>query len=66
MPDELDLKDLENLARVAEGRGTSLPEPALARLMRAGLVQRPARVCEGAPPYELTPAGLARVRSSDQ
>lgn len=66
MPDELDLQDLENLARVAEGRGASVDETALARLMRAGLVRRPPRVCEGAPAYELTPAGLARVRSSDQ
>jgi hypothetical protein len=66
MSDPLDREDLENLARVAEGRGSTLAEPALVRLMRAGLVQRPAHLCEGAPRYELTPAGLAWVRSSDQ
>ncbi|MEI7037856.1 hypothetical protein [Fulvimonas yonginensis] len=63
---ELDLEDLHHLARVAEGRGGALPEAAVARLMRAGLVRRPERLCEGAPSLELTPAGLARVRSSDQ
>jgi hypothetical protein len=66
MVQSLDLEDLHHLARVAEGRGGAVPEPAAARLMQAGLVRRPERVCEGAPPLELTPAGLARVRSSDQ
>ena len=66
MTDELDLTDLQHLARVAEGRGGSLPEAAVARLTRAGLVRRPEHPCEGAPALELTPAGLARVRSSDQ
>jgi len=66
MTDELDLEDLRHLARVAEGRGAAVPEAAVARLMLAGLVRRPEHVCEGAPVLELTPAGLARVRSSDQ
>lgn len=66
MADTLDLDDLLHLARVAEGRGGSLPEPAVARLMRLGLVRRPEHLCEGAPTLELTPEGLARVRSSDQ
>lgn len=66
MNDELDLEDLAHLARVAEGQGATVPEPAVARLMLAGLVRRPGRVCEGAPLLELTPAGLALVRSSDQ
>jgi hypothetical protein len=64
--DPLDLEDLRHLARVAEGRGASLPESAVVRLMQAGLVRRPDRICEGAPALELTPDGLARVRSSDQ
>ncbi|NUR21882.1 hypothetical protein [Frateuria sp.] len=66
MNDPIELEDLLHLARVAEGRGAALPEPAVARLMRQGLVRRPEHVCEGAPALELTPAGLARVRSSDQ
>jgi len=66
MNDELDLQDLDYLARVAEGRGQAVPEAAVARLMLAGLVRRPEHHCEGAPVLELTPAGLARVRSSDQ
>jgi hypothetical protein len=43
-----------------------VPEAAAARLMRRGLVRRPEHLCEGAPTLELTPEGLARVRSSDQ
>ena len=66
MTEPLDLEDLEHLARVAEGRGDALPERAIARLMLAGLVRRPEQVCAGGPALELTPAGLARVRSSDQ
>ena len=66
MTDELDLDDFRHLARVAEGRGAAVPEAALAKLMQAGLVRRPEHVRAGAPLFELTPAGLARVRSSDQ
>ena len=66
MTDPLDLEDLAHLARVADGRGADVPEGAVERLMHAGLVRRPEVVCAGAPVLELTPAGLARVRSSDQ
>ena len=66
MTDKLDLEDLAHLARVAEGQGATVPESAVVRLTLAGLVRRPEHVCEGAPVLELTPAGLARVRSSDQ
>lgn len=66
MTDRLDLDDLRHLARVAEGCGASLPEAAVARLILAGLVRRPEHRCEGAPEIELTPDGLALVRSSDQ
>jgi hypothetical protein len=66
MTDELNLEDLDHLARVAEGLGAELPEVAVARLMQAGLVRRPEHICAGAPALELTPAGLAQVRSSDQ
>jgi len=64
--DKLDLQDLAHLARVAAGQGATRPETAVARLTLAGLVRRPERLCEGAPALELTPAGLALVRSSDQ
>jgi hypothetical protein len=66
MTDKLDLDDLAHLARVAEGQGATVPEAAVARLLLAGLVRRPERVCQGAPTLELTRAGLALVRSSDQ
>jgi hypothetical protein len=66
MTDKLALEDLAHLARVAEGQGATVPEAAVARLSLAGLVRRPERLCEGAPVLELTPAGLALVRSSDQ
>ena len=66
MTDQLDLEDLGHLALVAEGRGADVPEAAVARLMLAGLVRQPGHVCAGAPALELTPAGLARIRSSDQ
>jgi hypothetical protein len=59
-------EDQDHLARVAEGRSADVPEAAVARLMLAGLVRRPARIGEDAPAHELTPAGLARIRSSDQ
>lgn len=66
MADELSLTDLECLAWVAEGRASRVPEAAVARLIERGLVQRPQRVAEHAAVLELTPAGLAHVRSSDQ
>lgn len=66
MIDDLSSQDLQCLAWVAEGRGALVPEAQVARLMLAGLVRQPERRCEGTPPLELTPAGLARVRSSDQ
>jgi hypothetical protein len=66
MTDELDLQDLDHLAHVAEGRGLAVPEAAVARLMLAGLVRRSEPSCGDSPMLELTAAGLARVRSSDQ
>jgi hypothetical protein len=66
MNDALHPEDLDHLARVAEGRSVDVPEAAVARLMLAGLVRRPACAGRDAPTLELTPAGLARIRSSDQ
>ena len=66
MTDELSLTDLECLAWVAEGRASQVPDAIAARLVARGLVQKPERSIAGAAPLELTPAGLAHVRSSDQ
>lgn len=66
MTEPLSLTDLACLAWVAEGRASLVPEAAAARLIERGLVQRPARATAGAAALELTPAGLAHVRSSDQ
>jgi hypothetical protein len=66
MNDALHFEDLDHLARVAEGRVADVPEAAVSRLILAGLVRRPAGIDHDAPALELTPAGLARIRSSDQ
>lgn len=66
MTDALSLAELECLAWVAEGRASLVPEAIVVRLIEHGLVQKPARHGVPAAPLELTPAGLAHVRSSDQ
>ncbi len=63
---KLDTKDLECLGWVAVGRPDLVTEATLERLCRAGLVRKPERMAESAVPLELTPAGLALIRSSDQ
>ena len=62
----LDPKDLECLGWVAVGRPDLVPEASVERLRVAGLVREPERVVAGAVALELTPAGLAFIRSSDQ
>ncbi len=62
----LDPKDLECLGWVAVGRPDLVSEASLERLHSAGLVRKPDRIAESAVPLELTPAGLALIRSSDQ
>jgi hypothetical protein len=66
MTEELSLTDLECLAWVAEGRASLVPDPVAMRLLQQGLVRKPQRHPEAAAALELTPAGLAHVRSSDQ
>lgn len=66
MTDTLSLSDLECLAWVAEGRASLVPDTVAMRLIQAGLVRKPIRIGPGTAVLELTPAGLARVRSSDQ
>ncbi|MFC4527241.1 hypothetical protein ISN76_11090 [Dyella halodurans] len=62
----LDSRDLECLGWVAVGRPDLVSEASLERLRSAGLVRQPERIAESAVPLELTPAGLALIRSSDQ
>jgi hypothetical protein len=66
MTDELSLTDLEGLAWVAEGRASRVSDTVAARLIEYGLIRKPERPVAGAAALELTPAGLAHVRSSDQ
>lgn len=66
MTDELSSQDLQCLAWVAEGCGGLVPQTHVERLTLAGLVRQPEHRGKDGPPLELTPAGLAHVRSSDQ
>jgi hypothetical protein len=66
MTADLSLSDLECLAWVAEGRASQVPDAAAARLTQAGLMRKPERTGPGTAALELTPEGLAHVRSSDQ
>lgn len=66
MAAELDPNDLDCLAWVAEGRAADVPDDVAARLLSAGLIIKFERGPNGHPTLELTPAGLAHVRSSDQ
>lgn len=59
-------QDARHLAQVAVGLGSQLSEDAVERLIEAGFVQRAPHRLPGAPELELTPSGLARIRSSDQ
>jgi hypothetical protein len=66
MAADLDSNDLDCLAWVAEGRAARVPDEVAARLLAAGLITQFQRGPDGHPTLELTPAGLAHVRSSDQ
>ena len=63
---DLSPEDYENLALVAQGQSSRLTESCAARLIAAGLVlEMPAsQVSEAS--LQLTSAGLALIRSSDQ
>jgi hypothetical protein len=62
----LDSKDYENLALVAQGQSSRLTESGAERLIAAGLVleMEASEVSEAS--LQLTAAGLALIRSSDQ
>lgn len=64
--DCLDAGDYENLALVAQGQSCLLDADASRRLLAAGLVSW-MEASEVAPAsFQLTPAGLALIHSSDQ
>jgi hypothetical protein len=63
---QLDPKDLEHLAWVAEGIASLVPESSAGRLLIAGLVRKVDPSIEGNAALELTEKGLAFIRSSDQ
>jgi hypothetical protein len=65
-PTELSPQDLECLAWVAEGMTSLVPEVCADRLLLAGFVQKREPTIEGNSALELTPVGLAFIRSSDQ
>jgi hypothetical protein len=63
---KLSPKDYENLARVAQGQGALLDDACAARLMAAGLILKMDASEVAAASLQLTSAGLALIRSSDQ
>lgn len=62
----MDPNDIECLSWVAVGRSELVPEAVVERLLVAGLVFRIAPIAGGPLALELTRAGLALIRSSDQ
>jgi len=62
----LDSGDYQNLAKVAQGQSSLLDPACAARLLAAGLVwwMDETEVAPGS--FQLTPAGLALIHSSDQ
>lgn len=63
---ELGPKDYENLAWVAQGQAFRLTDGCTQRLIAAGLVLRMDATEVSAASLQLTSAGLALIRSSDQ
>jgi len=63
---KLDPQDLECLAWVAEGMASLVSEASAGRLLMAGLVRQAESTSDGHLNLELTSAGLAVIRSSDQ
>ncbi|EIL91286.1 hypothetical protein [Rhodanobacter spathiphylli] len=59
-------RDHENLARVAQGQAAMVDEAGVERLIAAGLVLHMAASEVAPASFQLTPAGLALIRSSDQ
>ncbi|HEY0198747.1 MAG TPA: hypothetical protein VGC19_09430 [Rhodanobacter sp.] len=65
-PVNLSAKDYENLARVAQGQSSLLSESCARQLIDAGLVLEMEASEVSRASLQLTSAGLALIRSSDQ
>ncbi|WP_350016067.1 hypothetical protein ABNK63_14825 [Rhodanobacter sp. IGA1.0] len=63
---KLDPRDYENLARVAQGLSAAVDELGAERLIAAGLVLHVVASEVAPASLQLSPAGLALIRSSDQ
>lgn len=66
MTEERDPNDLRYLTWVAEGRAAMVPADVSARLLAAGLLVRTDHGAVDRQRFELSPAGLGHIRSSDQ
>lgn len=58
--------DYENLARVAQGQDPLLDDACATRLVAAGLIVKMQATAVSRASLQLTAAGLALIRSSDQ
>jgi len=63
---QLDTHELDALARIAQGMGSTVSHHVASRLLTVGLVTRMDCVVASHARLELTSAGLAVIRSSDQ
>ncbi|RUL63427.1 hypothetical protein EKH79_13640 [Dyella dinghuensis] len=63
---QLDATELDALTRIAEGRGSTVSNHVASRLLTVGLVTHMDCVAASHARLELTSAGLAVIRSSDQ
>jgi hypothetical protein len=65
-PQQLDVSELDALARIAQGLGSTVSNHVASRLLTVGLVTQMDCVATSHARLELTSAGLAVIRSSDQ
>jgi hypothetical protein len=63
---QLDAHELDALARIAQGMGATVSNHVASRLLTVGLVTHMECVAASHARLELTSAGLAAIRSSDQ
>jgi hypothetical protein len=66
MREERDPNDLDYLTWVAEGRAAMVPADVNARLLAAGFLVQTDHGAVDRQRFELSPAGLRHIRSSDQ
>jgi hypothetical protein len=63
---QLDSNELDALTRIAQGMGSTVANHVASRLLTVGLITRMDCVAVSHARLELTSAGLAVIRSSDQ